>query len=166
MTANDTPICSTGALLDYLADCDDRGIEMPPWAYAQVHSRISIHEELLTLLGRAENFIAGFEDDPMQKGIPELLKQIRDAREKAGPVAPTPQTAGATQGESDLNDVRRPAERHYVRAAQSLYHEAGIVEIDDCGAVNFTDDGGAWVCAWVWVDDSDARDAVHKRPAR
>jgi hypothetical protein len=35
--------------------------------------------ELLALLARAEAFIAGFEDDQAQEGIPELLADIRAA---------------------------------------------------------------------------------------
>lgn len=44
-------------------------------------------------------------------------------------------------------------EREYVREARLLYAREGSVEIDDQTVVSMGDDMGAYVMAWVWVDD-------------
>jgi hypothetical protein len=44
----------------------------------------------------------------------------------------------------------------YREAARKLHHKDGECEIDDGAIVSLSDDGGAYVAAWVWVYDSDA----------
>ncbi len=44
---------------------------------------IAAAPEMLAALDRAEAFIAGFEDDDTQEGIPEMLAAIRAALRKA-----------------------------------------------------------------------------------
>ncbi len=44
-------------------------------------------------------------------------------------------------------------------AAQELYNDAGSIEVDANAKVSRADDnpdGGAYVAAWVWVNDEDA----------
>ena len=46
----------------------------------------------------------------------------------------------------------------YVRAAHRLYHDDGKVEVDTNAAVQPVPDyHGAYVLAWVWVDDEEVR---------
>lgn len=49
-----------------------------------------------------------------------------------------------------------PTSNQYTQAARALYHEPGELEIDELERTISRADGGAWVRAWVWVDDSDA----------
>lgn len=51
--------------------------------------------------------------------------------------------------------MKRERER-YVKAAQDIYTTDDI-EIDDVAQLSEADDcGGAWVAAWVWVNDAEA----------
>lgn len=43
------------------------------------------------------------------------------------------------------------------RAAQRVHGRDGDVEIDENAAVSRGDDDGAYVQAWVWVDNEEAR---------
>jgi len=45
----------------------------------------------------------------------------------------------------------------FVQAAQKLHHEDGVLEIDDDAEVS-TSDSGAYVRAWVWVDNEDCEE--------
>lgn len=89
--------------------------------------------QLLATLKNAESFISGFEDDPLQEGIPELLKSLRDTIERT-----------------------TPAEDHEIEAARDAYADDDL-EIDDDAAVSHADDG-YWVSAWVWIAHDDAED--------
>lgn len=44
----------------------------------------------------------------------------------------------------------------YLEAAQTLHHRDGDLEIDDDATVSLSDDGGAYVLAWIWVSAEDA----------
>ncbi|MFC5342909.1 hypothetical protein ACETK8_20075 (plasmid) [Brevundimonas staleyi] len=47
-----------------------------------------------------------------------------------------------------------PALDRYVDRARETWHRDGAVEIDDPGViVSDSEDPGAYVLAWVWVDD-------------
>jgi len=54
-------------------------------------------------------------------------------------------------------------DKQYVDAASRLYNEEGTLEIDDeryssiPPKVSRSSDGGAYVEAWVWVPDEEAR---------
>jgi len=50
----------------------------------------------------------------------------------------------------------RPTVEQYRRAASRLYGNDGEIEVDADARVSRSDDGGAYVQAWLWVDDSDA----------
>ena len=52
-------------------------------ANAANRALIAAAPELLEALNLAEGFIAGFEDDELQEGMPEMLAQIRTALAKA-----------------------------------------------------------------------------------
>ena len=43
----------------------------------------------------------------------------------------------------------------YREGARRLWYEDGEIEIDEGATVSVSDDGGAYVQAWVWVSDSD-----------
>lgn len=51
--------------------------------------------------------------------------------------------------------TRQEVDQRYRKRAVTDYHEAGTIEIDDGAPVSLSD-GGAYVQAWVWVDDEDA----------
>lgn len=61
-----------------------------------------------------------------------------------------------------INDVVRetledPKLLNYRYAARKLYEEEGVIEVDACDPVSLvSDDGGAWVAAWLWVSDDEA----------
>ena len=62
-------------------------------------------------------------------------------------------------------------DKQYVDAASRLYHEEGTIEIDDekhsstPPKVSRSEDGGAYVEAWVWVPDEEARPRPVTDPA-
>ena len=43
----------------------------------------------------------------------------------------------------------------YIAEARLLHHRDGEVEIDGSAVVSYGNDPGAYVQAWVWVDESD-----------
>lgn len=61
-------------------------------------------------------------------------------------VGPVPERAKPPKGEND--DA-------YIAAARQIW-ATDELEIDDEPVVSVSDDGGAWVAAWVWVSDEDA----------
>jgi len=48
----------------------------------------------------------------------------------------------------------RPTDEEFVKAARKLYGSDGECEIDKGATVSLSEDGGAYVQAWVWVYDS------------
>ncbi len=44
----------------------------------------------------------------------------------------------------------------YVSAAEDRYAEEGSIEVDAPTVVSVSDDGGAYVMAWLWVSNGDA----------
>lgn len=59
-----------------------------------------------------------------------------------------------------LDESREPArlasDQAYVAAAQTRYNDDGTCEVDVGALVSISEDGGAYVMAWVWVDAEDA----------
>lgn len=53
--------------------------------------------------------------------------------------------------------------RKYRDAARRLHQEDGTCEIDDNAVVSFSDDSGAYVQAWVWVDGSEVGESSECR---
>jgi len=61
-----------------------------------------------------------------------------------------------------------PSTPQMIAAARHNYHRDGEIEIDECAIVSRAAGNanrGAYVQAWVWVDDADAR-ALAKKPAK
>jgi hypothetical protein len=52
-------------------------------------------------------------------------------------------------------DEADPVTVAYRAQAREEYHREGEVEIDDNAVVSVSDDGGAYVSAWVWVYDEE-----------
>ncbi len=57
---------------------------------------------------------------------------------------------------------KRPSNKVFIAAAKRLYHQEGIIEIDDDAKISLADQvddscstPGAYVQAWVWVDIDD-----------
>lgn len=53
-----------------------------------------------------------------------------------------------------------PSQLQMVAAARKFYQRDGEIEIDDGAKISRSEtneDKGAYVAAWVWVDDADAR---------
>lgn len=49
-----------------------------------------------------------------------------------------------------------PTEKAYVEAAKRIHTDEGTVEVDDNAIVSISEDGGAYVSAWVWVYNDQA----------
>lgn len=47
-------------------------------------------------------------------------------------------------------------ESNYRYSAKQDWHEEGRIEVDDNAQVNISEDGGAYVQAWVWMDSRNA----------
>jgi hypothetical protein len=43
----------------------------------------------------------------------------------------------------------------YRQVAHALWHSSGTLEVDPHAVVSVSDNHGAYVAAWVWVDDPD-----------
>lgn len=52
--------------------------------------------------------------------------------------------------------------RQYREAAKAQHHVEGEVEVDDRAKVSRSSDGGAYIMAWVWVDNADA-EAIQRK---
>lgn len=52
----------------------------------------------------------------------------------------------------------RPTDDQYHAAAKRLHESEGQLEIDNGATISVSDDGGAYVQAWVWVTDEEAQD--------
>lgn len=50
-----------------------------------------------------------------------------------------------------LAAIEQELEGLYRSAARRLWHEEGSIEVDEAAAVSLSEDGGAYVQAWVWV---------------
>lgn len=55
-----------------------------------------------------------------------------------------------------LNRADGPNDEKYRDAASEKHGRDGECEIDGNGLVSVSSDGGAYVMAWVWVDDEEA----------
>lgn len=53
-------------------------------------------------------------------------------------------------------------DEQYRMQARSQYGLEGCIEIDDTALVSRGDDPGAYVQAWVWVDDLNVRGITHE----
>lgn len=49
----------------------------------------------------------------------------------------------------------KPTSKQYVAAAQRLVGDSDDVQVDNNERKVSRGEGGAWVRAWVWVDDAD-----------
>ena len=46
---------------------------------------------------------------------------------------------------------RPGSKKWYIEAARDVHQREGACEIDDNAVVSYSDDGGAYVQAWIWV---------------
>lgn len=116
-------------------------------------------ETILDLIG-ADAFRAAYEKRfsvPLDRRLSDLLREYG---------------AGAVNSELTQFGFDRPIELYnklkqldeqkdapfapYRKAAWEDHHCDGQIEIDDNAPVSLSDDGGAYVQAWVWVDDERA----------
>ena len=63
-----------------------------------------------------------------------------------------------------LADCTIPRLQHY-RAAARRHHRDGELEIDPGAVVSKGDDPGAYVMAWLWIDDSELVSPQNSAPA-
>lgn len=73
------------------------------------------------------------------------IAEVADALRKAGNTKLADDLAGRLKPEDDWSA--------YVEAAKNLHADEGEVEIDDNAIVSKGDPDGAYVMAWVWVND-------------
>lgn len=64
-----------------------------------------------------------------------------------------PESAFAKRVRGIFKEQEQPWWGHYIEQAQKEYGREGECEIDDDACVSQSDDGGAYVQAWVWVYD-------------
>jgi len=55
--------------------------------------------------------------------------------------------------------MAREGDKKYVDAARLIYARDGEIEVDEGAAVSHGADPGAYVQAWVWVTNKEARQA-------
>jgi hypothetical protein len=58
-----------------------------------------------------------------------------------------------------------PLNEAYRELAKTVHEVGGEVEIDPGAIVSISDDGGAYVAAWVWVDNSDLPEDFQTEPS-
>jgi hypothetical protein len=56
---------------------------------------------------------------------------------------------------AQISTAYGPNENRYIKAARRMHHRDGEIEVDDWPLISPSDDGGAYVQAWVWVSDDD-----------
>jgi len=78
------------------------------------------------------------------KAIPKALRKRKWYKELT-------QVALEARGEFDFVDTRAELKARYVDYAQDNLEQEGEIEFDDDAEVSLSDDGGAYVQAWVWV---------------
>jgi hypothetical protein len=61
-----------------------------------------------------------------------------------------------------FDDLDSPALTHY-RDAAVMHRRDGDIEIDDNAIVSKGDDAGAYVMAWIWIDDSELATPAKRR---
>lgn len=71
-------------------------------------------------------------------------------------------------GALDVNGTE--LDKLYAAAAHDQHHKEGEIEVDHDAPVSYGDDAGAYVRAWVWVDETPllatAREALEAQQAR
>lgn len=106
--------------------------------------------ELSTLLAALRYYQLGLERDDLPGDILDIASEA-DTRH--------PLTDDQIDGLcEDLNcgpDDNSPEAQKYREAAKRFKHRQGELEIDDFAAVSLGADDGAYVQAWVWVDEAD-----------
>jgi len=64
----------------------------------------------------------------------------------------------------DLELEEDPHDKPAIEAARTKRGQEGEIEIDDNAKVSYSADGGAYVAAWVWVNDNEIADAGDSNP--
>lgn len=57
------------------------------------------------------------------------------------------------QWRASCEDQDSPLADRYRKAAKRIHQVEGEVEVDDGAVVSYSEDHGAYVMAWVWVDE-------------
>ena len=65
---------------------------------------------------------------------------------------------GLTFGQCVITFGETDEDSRYLKAAREIYARDGELEFDDCAVVSESDDGGAYVMCWRWIDNADAPD--------
>lgn len=106
---------------------------------------------------RLEHLVRIFCDDASDEQKAQFLSGELDLDEYVGEESNFNDTF--TTGETDLElDVALPGSEEtpvqvaYRNAAMGRLHDEGTLEVDDDALVNLSEDGGAYVQAWVWID--------------
>jgi hypothetical protein len=101
------------------------------------------------------------------------LKEIEHLGQRVSPGEPMPSGECPDCGalcQPTGKELPKPTDAQYLSAARRIHHEDGEVEVDEDsgkmpkGRVSRGDDHGAYVLAWVWVPDSEARQEGRKGP--
>lgn len=107
------------------------------------------HSQALEALAHAQNF----------KSYNVLCAQQSKAPVQPQALLEQAIAAGLTSGEA-LNvftKSRSEEDAAYLQAARDLHAREGELEFDDNAVVSLSDDGGAYVMGWCWVEGSDLK---------
>ena len=61
-----------------------------------------------------------------------------------------------------MHETTSDIDQAYIQAARRIHTEDGVCEIDDNAKVSVSEDGGAYVQAWVWVYETDITEETDK----
>lgn len=106
--------------------------------------------ELSTLLAALRYYQLGLERDDVPGGIFDIASEA-DTRQPLTDDQIDDLCEELNCGPEDNS----PAAQKYREAAKRFKHRQGELEIDDFAAVSFGADDGAYVQAWVWIDETD-----------
>jgi len=59
--------------------------------------------------------------------------------------------------------MSKHTDAEYIKSAKRLHESEGEVEIDSNAKVSRGDDPGAYVAAWVWVDDYEVAETATRK---
>ena len=63
-----------------------------------------------------------------------------------------------------MDETRTITDEQYIEAARHRHEIEGECEIDENAVVSVSDNGGAYVQAWVWVYDTDTLAGEEPQP--
>jgi hypothetical protein len=104
----------------------------------------------------------------LKTALAEVLEQIKPTfADRSGnwDVTARPWLTNALFALAEVDAPRSDEESAFLIQAQDEWAKDGEIEIDDHAVVSVSDDGGAYVQAWVWVDGPEDDDGFEECPS-